>query len=109
MEGQDALPSFELPPNTKIRVIPPVVGALARFIIEDKNDPDINCSIYFDAHGTLGYFNGPYWEVYPNRTLDDNSRFDVKDISGLMEEIKASLKAQRKAKKRVVPQLPPGK
>ncbi len=86
------LPYLAFKPNWLVKVIPPIVGAVIRFWIKevDSNDGD-HVSIYFDAYNNLGYFEGPYWELYP-ASDGDTARFSLGDEDELLAEIEKALK-----------------
>ncbi len=91
-----ALPYLAFKPHWRVKVIPPIVGAVVRFWVKEA-DIDDHVSIYFDAYNNLGYFGGPYWELYP--AADGNTaRFALGEESALLEEIDKSLECVRSQK-----------
>lgn len=84
------LPFFSLPDGMEIKVVPNYGGSTARFIVRNKITKK-EVSVYLDCYNTLGYGPDPYWEMYPNKD-DTTQRFDMKDMDGLMETIKDTLK-----------------
>jgi len=86
-EIQD-IPFINFPAEWGIKIIPPFGDACVRFVVifptgEEK-------SVYLDTRETLGYFGGPYWEVYPyNGDVGRCSRDDVESLLimiGMTEE-----------------------
>ncbi len=88
----EKMPYFELREGWQIAVIPPTVGAVARFRIkQDKG----HVSIYADWYEKLGYFGQPHWEIYPNKE-GDNERFAINDTVDMIEAVALSLAEQNK-------------
>lgn len=56
------IPSIKFDPEWSVRIIPPFGGAMARFLVEANGSTS---SIYLDCNNSLGYKDGPYWEVCP--------------------------------------------
>lgn len=78
----DKIPFFKLPDGYEISIKPPIVMADARFIVKRPNGQ--TRSVYLDLHCNLGYFDGPHWEVYPDK-YGDNSRVALDDMEGLVK------------------------
>lgn len=98
MKWVKEIPSLTFPSGVKVQIIPPFLGALARFKVLDENDPNIEVSVYFDAHEALGYFAGqPHWEIYPDKD-DNNTRFGLDQGDEMMEAIVLSIKTQKDKK-----------
>lgn len=80
------IPSFELRPGYRIKILPPYGGALIRFNIFHDHT---RFSVYFDANDALGSVREPYWEVYHNAwsSGDDTKRFYTYQLHELLFEI----------------------
>lgn len=85
------IPPLRFPAGWVVELIPPFAGAVARF--KATNTHGVAVSVYFDAHGTLGAVDSPYWEVYPvggGLTVadeDDTMRFFGVDTTEMIEYI----------------------
>lgn len=86
------IPTIVFPPNWGIQILPPFGGATIRFYISSGKG---RVSVYLDCHNALGYFNEPYWEIYPD-SVEENRRYDMNDVEGLLEGIQDSLNEQNK-------------
>jgi hypothetical protein len=71
------IPEIEFPAGWKIRMRPPMTGAIVRF---DAN----GISVYLDCYERLGLGGGPYWEIHPSEN-GDCERFAMEDIEGLLD------------------------
>lgn len=90
IEWAQEIPAFEIPQGYKIKVIPPFRGALVRFLVIDSlTEKEI--SIYLDGYNLLGYYNGAYWELYPNMA-EDVSRYPINSIDKVIAEAVECLK-----------------
>lgn len=81
------MPVIVFPPGWRIRIIPPSIGAIVRFLAED-------ISVYLDCHGALGAVETPYWEIYPSAD-GDTERFDMEDIKGLIDGLRRAVDISR--------------
>ncbi len=82
-EDIDTIPWLQFPSDWKVRVIPPFADAVVRFQV--KLPSGKQKSIYLDSRGSLGYYEGPYWEVYP--VQGDVGRCGREDAEELMKMI----------------------
>lgn len=80
------IPPLHFKPEWKVTIIPPFGGAIVRFHVEYE-EKEISC--YLDCYDRLGYFGGPYWEIYPYK--DDVYRFALEDTDLLIEKITEEL------------------
>lgn len=80
----EKIPFIQFKPDWKVQIIPPTVGAMARFRVL-KPDCKEEISIYLDCLERLGHFGGPYWEVYPHR--GDVARCSIEDVDTLIQYI----------------------
>jgi hypothetical protein len=78
----DKMPAIQFPSHWKVRIIPPTVGAMVRFVVEPAT------SVFLDCHSSLGHRAEPYWEVYPAN--GDVGRCDMNDVDGLLSLIAQS-------------------
>lgn len=91
------IPAIHFKPEWDVRVIPPFGGAMMRFTVEHGGK---SISVYCDFFDALGYFGGPYWEMYPRTYADvgapyqDVMRFPLDDTRGLVENIDAELRGE---------------
>jgi len=92
LDWVENIPAIQFPPNWLVRVIPPFGGAMVRFIVGVPANEDVRVSVYLDVFGILGYYEGPYWEVYPFD--DDVARCGINDTGGLVENITRSIEQQ---------------
>lgn len=85
-EWGDKIPMIPVPRGYKVAPIPPFGGAVVRLWIEKPNGDKV--SIYLDCYNNLGYYHGPYWEVYP--VDGDVGRCPIDDVETLVDLIKRS-------------------
>ena len=92
-----SLPFLNFPAHWRIRICPPSVGAIVRFLVEKQSDPsDTNktVSVYFDGYNNLGHWSGPYWEIYPYK--NDTARFLLGEEVEMLATIEEALEALEK-------------
>lgn len=70
-----------------VKVIPPFAGAVARFLV--STDGKNYVSVYLDCYSQLGYWDAPYWEVYPYD--GDTYRCNMNEVDRLVDAIEYSL------------------
>lgn len=80
------VPEITFRPEWAVKVIPPFSGAMVRFVVRLGEN---TASVYLDCHNALGYFDGPYWEVYP--VDEDVGRVAMDDVAGLLDLIDRAL------------------
>ena len=84
----DKIPKLHFAEDWDIKIIPPYLGAMVRFVVTQK---DATVSVYLDCNQMLGYADGdPYWEIYPNYD-GDTQRFSIEDSKGLLAAISDSI------------------
>lgn len=93
LEWSKKIPSLKFKPHWGVTIIPPFMGALIRFWVKNRKR---NVSVYLDVDSNLGYFGGPYWEVYnPNfkEGLDGDGikRFAFNQSAKMMKHIEKVL------------------
>lgn len=87
----DKIPAIQFDSAWKVRVIPPFLGALARFWIEHNNK---SVSVYFDGFSRLGWMVDsnddpvPYYEMYDG---DDCTRYYLDETDEMMADIRRVL------------------
>lgn len=92
-EWIDRVPYVPFDPAWEARAIPPFGGAIVRYIVDAEGE---SFSIYLDADNSMGFHTdadgnlAPYWEIMPG-TSGDPERFDMDDVEGLVNEIRAVL------------------
>ena len=92
-EWIDRVPYVPFDPAWMARAIPPFGGAIVRYSVDAEGE---RFSIYLDADNSLGFYTdadgnlAPYWEIMPGRD-GDLERFDMDDVEGLVNEIRAVL------------------
>lgn len=93
----DKIPFLSFPEGWSVRITPPFAGALVRFQVKKGKHGWV--SVYFDGYENLGFFGGPYWEVYPD-LKDDVSRFALGEEKKMIRKISAILARQNRRKQR---------
>lgn len=90
---REKIPFIRFKECWQVRVIPPYLGAVARFEVkEDSSDSDAVCSVYLDWFNVLGWCGGkPYWEVYTGVDKEGPERFDLDDTAGVVDCIDRQL------------------
>lgn len=86
---RDEIPFISFPSNWKIKIVPPIAGAIVRFHVTKEVLSD-RISVYLDCYDMLGHMEEPYWEIYPDKEYGC-SRYGMYDISGLLKGIEESL------------------
>jgi hypothetical protein len=82
------IPALNFPPEWKIRIIPPFLGAVIRFVVVTEFG---EVSVYLDAYDNLGCMGmNPYWEIYPGKSGDPD-RFMLNETTELIEGIKKAV------------------
>lgn len=106
------IPSIPMRDDWKIKVIPPNMGAMARFVITRR---EASVSVYLDVFDRLGSFGYgtepvPHSEIYPDAS-GDNWRCPMEDVDELVTAIEASLDRQdwKKTPRGPVMQMKPAK
>lgn len=92
------IPFLRFRPDWEVKVIPPFLGAMARFQVR-KGSAWV--SAYLDVYTRLsglafGEGHTPHWEIYPaaGDACMDVNRFPMEDVDGLMAAIHASIEEQ---------------
>jgi hypothetical protein len=103
----DQIPAIPMKQDWEVRIVPPFMGAMARFEVRRGV---AFVSIYLDVFERLGCFGYgaepvPHWEIWPD-AAGDNWRCTMADVDELVEAIEASLDRQHREK---APSLPPMK
>lgn len=104
------IPAIPMRNDWHIKVIPPDMGAMARFVITRGKS---SVSVYLDVFDRLGWVGFseepiPHWEIYPD-AAGDNWRCPMEDVDELVTAIEASLDRQdwKKAPRGPVMQMKP--
>lgn len=87
-EWSEVIPYLQLDPRLELKVVPPFSGALIRFLVRNKETKEV-VSIYLDGYNLLGYYEKPYWEMYPYE--NDVFRCGIQEIDLLVENIEEVL------------------
>lgn len=93
---REEIPYLQFLSHWKVKIVPPSSGAVVRFLVttDDKNW----ISVYLDCYDMLGFYQAPYWEIYP--AVDgDCERFPMHETTALLDAIELSLKAQSEKEK----------
>ena len=61
------IPAFHFKEEWEVKIIPPFMGAMARFWI-DHNGRHV--SVYLDCYNNLGFVGVPYYEIYDGDSND---------------------------------------
>ncbi len=77
------IPYLQFDSKWKVKIIPPINGAIIRFHVSYK---DKWLSIYLDFYDRLAGVGQPYWEIYP--VDNDIQRFLLNDHKEMMDKIK---------------------
>lgn len=85
-ERINEIPFLQFPQDWMIKIIPPFGGAMARFIVEKQGK---RISVYLDFDNALGWWEGPYWEIYPFE--DDVYRCGINETQELIDAIAKAL------------------
>jgi hypothetical protein len=65
-EWAKKMPRLSFPPEWMVRILPPLSGAIARFVVtHGVLGANYQVSAYADVHNRLGSEPLPYWEIYP--------------------------------------------
>ena len=91
MEEIDHIPYMSFSADWQVRIIPPFGDAVVRFQV--KLPSGTRKSIYLDSRNSLGFWPGPYWEVYP--VQGDTGRCDRCDTDQLMAMIADETERER--------------
>lgn len=85
----EEIPNIKFPNDWEVRIIPPTLGAIVRFLVFKNNT---RISVCLDCYDRLGVYGEPYWGIYPAKYNDMGiDRFAMNDIEGLLEGIEKSL------------------
>lgn len=76
------LPWLNFPPHLCVKIVPPFMGAMVRFLVKNPVTGD-TASVYYDEWGMLGA-DRQYWEVYVH---GDTTRFERDDVVAMMNFI----------------------
>ncbi|UFS81545.1 MULTISPECIES: hypothetical protein [Rhizobium] len=85
-----SMPYIPVRGDWKVRILPPTMGAIARFHVMRG---EAHVSIYYDEYCRLGGWNEGYWEIWPDAD-EDNARFGKDDADELADAIEKSLETQ---------------
>lgn len=86
------IPWIKFDRNWKVKVIPPLLTGIVRYIIGHKKNHNATVSVYLDCYDLAGFFNEPYWEVYPYQ--QDLFRCKMNDTGKLLKAIRKSMNEQ---------------
>lgn len=84
------IPYLNFDADWLVSVIPPFGGAVSRFRVKHKKNPNREVSVYLDCYNRLGYMDKPYWEIYPAKG-GDTDRFFIEETEELLNGIRESL------------------
>lgn len=93
---KDKIPFLPFKDGWEVKPVPAFFGAVVRFQVQHKDIKDFRVSVYLDCYEKLGYFGGPYWEVYP--VGSDTARYSIEDTEGVISAIDSAFKHKRKPK-----------
>jgi hypothetical protein len=83
------MPPLKFKEEWGVKIAPPSVGAMVRFVVSYK---EASVSVYFDVFNRLGYMSGPYWEIWPYE--EDTARFMFGEEDNMMKAIEYSINYQ---------------
>lgn len=98
LKWMNEIPAINFKSDWLVTVIPPFGGAIARFLVAHKDNPNETISVYLDCYGRLGCMNQPYWEMYPRtyEGYEDTERFYIEEVEELVGAIDDQLKIMNK-------------
>lgn len=92
------IPHLSFKKNWLVKVAPPYAGAVARFVVVHKKNPEEWVSVYLDCYDELASMGFPYWEAYPIN--GDVARFQLnKDEDEMLAQIDNQLKKMLRSKR----------
>jgi hypothetical protein len=95
------IPYINFPETWEVKIVPPMGGAIIRFVVKRKGGDDNNqVSVYLDCYDRLGCVGEPYWEIYPVK--NDTHRCLMNDVQELLEIIDSGLKNIRYSLKKKI-------
>jgi len=77
------IPFIKLKETWEIKIMPPALGAIIRFLIKNGGK---KVSVYLDGYDMLGSVGKPYWELFSMQT-QETVRFGVDETARLLEAI----------------------
>ncbi len=103
----DQIPAIPMKQDWEVRILPPFMGAMARFSVRRGV---ASVSVYLDVFDRLGSFSYgdepvPHWEIYPD-AAGDNWRCPMEDVDALVDAIEDSLERQERDRKPGQPSVP---
>ena len=85
------IPYLKFKKSWRVKIIPPNLGAMARFIVRNKKGFEV--SVYLDCLDRLGFVSEPYWELYP--WIDgDVKRVSMNNPEKFIQSLKIALKSK---------------
>lgn len=86
------IPALHFKKEWEVKIIPPFMGAMARFCI-DYNGRHI--SVYLDCYGFLGCVDVPYYEIYDGEDTYRYVMSSKEDMDQMMVDIDRLLNGDR--------------
>ena len=83
------IPYLSFPSDWKVKIVPPFSGAMVRFYVKKE---EAFVSVYLDCYDLLGFYQEPYWEIYPYE--DDVFRCEMNKTEELLKAISHSISSQ---------------
>jgi len=88
------IPYIKFKRDWEVRAIPPVICGIIRYNIRHTKIENSFVSIYLDCYDLVGFYGGPYWEVYP--VGGDCERVGIMDTESLIKAVTKSFREQKK-------------
>lgn len=89
----DKMPALQFPEEWRVKILPPVLGAIVRFHVEDPTGQHVE--VYLDCYEMISIYGGPHWAVVPNTWDLRIQLFPMNDAAGLIEGIRGAFKAMQ--------------
>lgn len=86
------IPALHFKPEWEVKIIPPFMGAMARFWISYNNK---HVSVYLDCYGVLGCVDVPYYEMYDGEDTYRYIMSNKEDMDQMMIDIDRLLNGEK--------------
>lgn len=103
------IPYLRFPSHWHVKIIPPFITGVIRFIVKTDKTADRSVSVDLDCYDRAGFVGEPYWEVYPYRDAIKR-RCLLKETERLLNYVAESLleietQGSREAKEEPFPSI----
>lgn len=90
---KEEVPTIDFGPHLLVKPIPPFAGAVVRFFVYDRLNPEEQISVYLDCYDMLGIYGAPYWEAYP--VDGDTFRVPMAEVKELVKALFLEFRKRR--------------